>query len=99
MLAQCGLYLQKLLNAQSQTFQKPLETTCPLGTKTDMNHPFVAADVCLPIIHQKINYLVADEDAVITDKPLETDNECITHLEHAQNINFTSLSNALNVSS
>ena len=83
MSARCGMYLQKLLHAQSQTFGKPSRTTCAPETITKMNHPFAADDVCFPINHQEPDSFFAKEDALIMDEPTnvetEAESESITH--------------------
>ena len=83
MSAQCGMYLQKLLHAQSQTFRKPLPTTCATQAITNINHPFAAANVCFPINHQEPDGFLADEDALMMDKPtnvgLEAESKTVTH--------------------
>ena len=65
------------------TFRKPLPTTCVPQTITNINHPFAAADVCFPINHQEPDGLLADEDALIMDKPTNVESEAesktITH--------------------
>ena len=60
MSAWCGMYLQKLLHAQSQMFGKPLRTTCAPQTITNIYHPFAAANVCFPINHQEPDGFFAD---------------------------------------
>ena len=46
---------------------------------TVVNHPFVASNVCHPINCQQSDYSVANEADLIIDKPLDADNEPITH--------------------
>ena len=77
------MYLQKLLHAQSQTFRKPLPTTCATQAITNINHPFAAANVCFPINHQAPDYLLASKDGLVMDEPpnaeLEAESKTITH--------------------
>ena len=74
MSARCGMYLQKLLHAQSQTFGKPSRTTCAPQTITNMNQPFAVDNVCFPINHQEPDNFFADKDALIMDEPSNVEN-------------------------
>ena len=69
MSAWCGLYLQKLLHAPSMIFGKPSLTTGAPQTTTNINHSFAAMDVCFPVSHPEPDYLVANKDDKIIDKP------------------------------
>ena len=77
MSAWCGLYLQKLLHAQSQTFGNPLPTICAPQTTTNINNLFAAAEVCFPIFHQEPDYWVAGKDGLITDEPPDAKSKTI----------------------
>ena len=83
MTAHCGMYLQKLLHAQSQTFGIPSPTTGSPQSISNINNPFAAADVCFPINHHEPDNLPADEDGLIMDESTtvhsEADSETNTH--------------------
>ena len=83
MSARCGMYLQKLLHAQSQTFGIPSPTTGSPQSISNINNPFAAADVCFPINHHEPDNLPADEDGLIMDESTtvhsEADSETNTH--------------------
>ena len=55
--------------------QKAIANNMYSPTITNINHPFAAADVCFPINHQEPDYLLADKDGFIMDKPTNAELE------------------------
>ena len=67
MSAQCGLFMQKVLNAQSQSFNKSLATSMPTTAKTNIHEPYTN---------------LATQETVVNGTNLQFDNEQIELMEH-----------------
>ena len=48
---------------------KAITNTCAPQTTNNINHSFAAMDVCFPVSHPEPDYLVANKDDKVIDKP------------------------------